>query len=77
MVTKACYWCKKEDNAFLIFFKPRGWIKHKTPDELNLLFCSLACFKAFSGADEALPKSTKPKKPIEVKEEEWIAAPAQ
>jgi len=76
MVTKTCDWCKKEDNTFLVFFKPRGWIKHKAPDELNLLFCSLACFNAFLGEVEASPKPIRPRKTIEIKEE-WITAPAQ
>jgi len=77
LVTKACDWCKKEGKAFLVFFKPRGWIRHKTPDEIHMLFCSLVCFKAFIGGVEAAPKSIKPQKPIEVDEEELVAAPTQ
>ena len=77
MVTKTCDWCKKEEKTFLVFFKPRGWIKHKTPDEIHLLFCSLTCFKTFIGGVEAAPKSVKPRKRVEVDEEELVAAPAQ
>lgn len=60
-----------------MFFKPRGWIKHRTRDKIDLLFCSLACFQKFMGTDLA-PKRVEPRKPSRVKEEkELVVAPAQ
>jgi len=77
LVTKTCDWCKKEDKAFLVFFKPKGWIKHRTLDKMDMLFCSLACFRAFSGL-EILPKTSETKKPFEIaREKQVIVSPAQ
>jgi hypothetical protein len=76
LVSKTCDWCKKEGKNFLVVFKPKGWIEHKTSDKLELLFCSLVCFRAFTGADLA-PKPPKPKKQFDVEEEHLIAPPAQ
>jgi len=77
LVTKSCSWCKKEDKAYLMFFKPRGWIKHRTRDKMDMLFCSLACFQEFMGVDLA-PKRVEPRKPASVKKDkELVAAPAQ
>jgi len=75
LVTRACFWCKKESNAFLVFFKPRGWIKHRTPDRIDMLFCSLACFKAFTGV-KLTYRSERVKKPIEPQEEQLLATAA-
>jgi hypothetical protein len=76
LVTKVCNWCKIESNAFLVFFKPRGWIKHRTPDGIDMLFCSLACFNAFKGL-EPTDRSRQAKKPIEVQEEQLLATIAR
>jgi len=76
LVTKACDWCKKESNAFLVFLKPRGWIKHKTRDGIDMMFCSLACFKAFTGTDSA-DGPRHPKKSIERQEEQLLAPVAR
>lgn len=76
LVTKACIWCKKESSAFLVFFKPRGWIKHRTRDGIDMLFCSLACFKAYIGA-EPVDRSRPIKKPIEEQEEQLLAPVAR
>jgi hypothetical protein len=72
LVTKACDWCKKESSAFLIFFKPKGWIKHRTHDGIDMMFCSLACFKAFTGTG-SVDRPRRPKKPIEKQEEQLLA----
>jgi hypothetical protein len=74
LITKACDWCKKEDKPFLIFFKPKGWIRHKTLDDIDMLFCSLACFRAFIGP---ATRPTQAKKPIEAQKERLLSAPAQ
>jgi len=71
-----CYWCKKEEKTFLIFWKPKGWIKHKTPDGLDMLFCSLACFRKFTGAKFS-PKPVNLKKHHEAFKEPLVAAPTQ
>jgi hypothetical protein len=77
LVTKSCSWCKREDKAYLMFFTPRGWIRHRTRDEMDMLFCSLACFQEFMGMDLA-PKRVEPRKPKSVKEgKQLIAAPAR
>jgi hypothetical protein len=78
LVPKTCDWCKKEEKAFLIFFKPKGWIKHKTPDKIDMLFCSLKCFKTFTGAKlMPAPAELKRQRPAQVKERPQIAVPAQ
>ena len=76
LVTKACDWCKKERRAFLIFFKPRSWIKHRTCDGIDMVFCSLACFKAFTGTASS-KGSISSKKPIEKQEEQLLAPVAR
>lgn len=77
MVTKACSWCKKEGEAYLVFFKPKGWIKHKTLDKMDMLFCSLACFQAFMGT-ELSSRARAAERPMKVEEREELAvAPAQ
>jgi hypothetical protein len=76
LVTKACDRCKKESSAFLVFFKPRGWIKHRTRDGIDMMFCSLACFKAFIGTDLA-DGSKLPRKPIERQQEQLLAPVAR
>lgn len=73
LVTKSCSWCKKEDEAYLMFFKPRGWIKHRTLDKMDLLFCSLACFREFIGADLTL-KPVVRRKTSKAKEEKALVA---
>jgi len=79
LVTTTCSWCNKEEKNFLVLFRPRGWIKHRTPDHIDMLFCSLLCFRAFSGGFAARKpvKPVKPVKPIEVEEEKVVVAPAQ
>jgi len=76
LVTKVCSWCKKESSAFLLFFKPKGWIKHKTRDGIDMMFCSLACFRAFTGTTPT-DKSRHPKRPIEKQEEQLLAPVAR
>lgn len=77
LVTKSCSWCKREDKAYLVFFKPRGWVKHRTRDKMDMLFCSLACFKEFMGVDLAA-KRVEPRKPPSFKEgKRLVVAPAQ
>jgi hypothetical protein len=76
LVSKTSDWCKKEGKNFLVVFKPKGWIKHRTPDKLELLFCSLVCFRAFTGAG-LTPRPPKSKKKYDVEEEHLVAPPAQ
>jgi len=76
LVSKMCDWCKKEEKAFLVFWKPRSWIKHKTPDGLDVPFCSLACFQKFTGA-KLSPKPVKLKEHNEGLKEPLVAAPTQ
>ncbi len=76
LVTRTCYQCKKESNGFLVFFKPRGWIKHRTPDQIDMLFCSLACFKAFTHITKLTGRPEQVKKPIEEQEEQLLATAA-
>jgi len=76
LMLKTCDWCKKEEKAFLLFWKPRGWIQHKTPDGIDMLFCSLACFRTFTSARLA-PKPVELKKEYEVVEEPLAEVPAQ
>ncbi len=76
LVTKACIWCNRESSAFLVFFKPKGWIKHTSRDGIDMLFCSLACFNAYIGA-EPTDRSKPVKKPIDVQQEQLLAPVAR
>ncbi len=76
MVMKACDWCKKQSEAFLVFLKPRGWIRHKTCDETDMLFCSLACFKAFTSIQLKI-RSAQTEIPIEDQEKQLLTALAK
>jgi len=76
LVSKMCDWCKKEEKVFLVFWKPRSWIKHKTSDGLEMLFCTLACFRKFTGA-KLSRKSVKLKGHNEGLKESLVAAPMQ
>jgi hypothetical protein len=74
--TKACEWCRKEAKTFLVFLKPKGWIKHKTSNDTDMLFCSLACFKAFTGI--RLTRKSKPTEmPVEAQEAQLLATLAR
>jgi len=76
LVSHTCGSCKKEGKAYLHFFKPRGWIKHKTPDDMNMLFCSLACFQKFTGADLGPRPKTSKKRVVAEEEKPSIQVPA-
>lgn len=76
LFSKTCHMCMKEEKAYLVFWIPKGWIKHKTPDGLDMLFCSLACFQEFTGA-KLVPRPVEPKKHHEAVEEPLVAVPAK
>ena len=59
-----------------MFLKPKGWIRHRTLDETDMLFCSLACFKAFAD-DEQAATSKRQKKPVEAQEAQLLATLAR
>lgn len=76
MVMKACDWCKKQSKAFLVFLKPRSWIRHRTRDKADMLFCSLACFKAFTGI-QLRAVSAQTEIPVEDQEKQLLTALAK
>jgi hypothetical protein len=76
LVTVVCYQCRKEGKTFLIFFKPRGWIKHTSLDGIHQVFCSLECLEAYMGVKQT-PKPKQVKKPVEVEEEQLLEATAR
>lgn len=51
-------------------------MKHRTRDGIDLLFCSLACFKAYIGAEPIGPSKTT-RKPIEEQEEQLLTVAAR
>jgi len=71
--------CKKKKQAFLLFFKPRGWIRHKTPDGFIMFFCGLTCFRKFTGVKLARRPAPVEKRyeVVEEEKEQLVAVPAQ
>lgn len=42
-----CATCFERAKLRLGFFKPKGWIKYKTPDRNVVYFCGQECMKKF------------------------------